>query len=297
MCLGCFGWKNCWDAKVTRWWWAKCWAKVVLSLKDCVTWLLTQFLARLMQFRFEHLCNGSFIVLLEHGIVAFLRFGHGSWPRVAIQNSWLSPAELLQVNKNIRKIKGYYHWHVLTYHWFVSISSFIRSFFKLLLLPADGTWGLVRRSESGLKVHFPPLDSKDSKGSSSKTVWKNKRKKRPHVLLSELLGVFWLSFQKKCNTLSEDLIQLRTNKLGAHKIPKKCGSGRGVFMLFCHSETAVLRCNSLQDFEKNTQFCWRRWSQSLRFDGEWVVGISIYLASNHPSHKDETWKGSAEIPN
>lgn len=96
-------------------------------------------------------------------------------------------------------------------------------------------------------------------------------KKRWSLFFQWTCRCFFVELKKKrCNTLSEDLIQLRTNKLGAHKIPKKCGSGRGVFMLFCHSETAVLRCNSLQDFEKNTQFCWRRWSQSLRFDGESV---------------------------
>ena len=74
----------------------------------------------------------------------------------------------------------------------------------LLLLPADGNWGLVRRSESGLKVHFPPLGSKDSKGSSPKSVWKNKRKDDGPIFFSELLGVFSVEFLKRRSDSTED---------------------------------------------------------------------------------------------
>ena len=131
-----------------------------------------------------------------------------------------------------------------------------------------------------------------------------KQKKERSIFFSDLLAGFCWVLKKWCNTLSEDLIQIRTNKLGVHKIPKKCGSGRGRDTgVTCHSEfrsKLLPMLFSLQDFEKNTQSCWRRWSQSLRrwwrmlvpMVNQLVLGdkkfprgllASAFIQLNHPS--------------
>ena len=87
-----------------------------------------------------------------------------------------------------------------------------------------------------------------------------------------------------------------------HKIPKKCGSGRGVFMLFCHFETAVRDATHSRTSKRIPSFAEEGEANlSDLMVKMLVLMVNALLASaciqlNHSSHREETWKGSPEIP-